>query len=195
MNLNTNFKQLKYLKIATVILLLGIAAPTSFASVTYYEGNLGTYNFDFPIIWPSPTFCLGTNPCDGFWTQSAFPSLAIGDNVSLTSSSSFGFYLGNTISGNLLLSLSPYFRTNTTPTQDELLINVMDRTSTISTSDFGNATFSAISGNDYYVLLTGIPRSGLTYNLQVSQVPLPASWLLLLSGLMFFRQFSSKRKI
>lgn len=181
---------LKQLGITAVVLISSVAAPSSYASVIY------TYDIptNIAIYW-ADYLCLGADPCDGPWTQLALPSLGIGDNVSFsTLSYSDGYYLGNTLSGNISLTLSPYFRIDSTPSQDELIINVMSRTSTISKSDFGSTAFDAISGNDYYVLLSGTIRGGQTYELQVSQVPLPTSWLLLFSGLMFFRKFSATRK-
>lgn len=194
MNMRRIFNSLEYIKIAVFLLLTGIAIPSSYASVFFSSDPTPSNVY---IAGPVFLVCIqGPQPCpDGYWTQLALPSLGVGEQASLTtSSSSFGFYLGNTLNGDISISLSPYFRTNSTPSQDELIVNVMNRTSTISTSDFGNTTFHANFGEDYYALLSGEVRAGQTYQMQITAVPLPASGLLFLSGIMFFSKFSGKRK-
>lgn len=187
---------LKQLGIAAVVLISSVAAPSSYASSFYSSQDPLPLSAFFVIQLPICVSNLDGYSCDdGTWTQSILPSLGVGDQISLTTlSNNFGFYLGNALSGNISLSLSPNYRIDSTPSQDELIINVMSRSGIISQSDFGSTAFNAISGNDYYVLFSGLMRGGQTYELQVSQVPLPASWLLLFSGLMFFRKFSTIRK-
>lgn len=194
MAMNGIIAQLKGMTMGVAI-LTSVASSNTFAYSVYQDASPP---LAFGIIW-QPYYCIEGPPgysCPGGeWTQRPLPNLSVDDHVSLTTASSnFGFSLGNTLIGNTTLSLSPFFRGDTSPSRDELAMIVVNRTDVIATSDFGSASFYAIPGVDYYVLLEGSMRVGQSYDMSVSQVPLPAAWLLLLSGLMVFNKFSSMRR-
>ena len=194
MKTNRIVVQLRSLIVAAGILPAIAAASTDSVILTSNPAPL----LGVSVVW-QPYFCVEGPPgysCPGGeWTNLALPSLGVGEHgLVTTASSSFGFYLGNTLSGNTSISLSPFYRQDdASPPRDELIMSVVNRANSISTSGFGTATFNAVSGVDYYVLFDGMVRYGQTYDVAVSQTPLPASWLLLLSGLVFFRRYSARR--
>jgi hypothetical protein len=140
--------------------------------------------------------CLEDGTCsnyEGSWTEWQLPNLQIGQQVSLSgfstdishsvvSSSNFAFSLGNSLTGKFSVSLTPFFQ-GSGPEHDELTANIVDRTSYLATTHAGKATFEANSGGDYYLMLGGLIRNNQPYQLQVSQVPLPAAFWLFGTGL------------
>ena len=140
--------------------------------------------FQIPLNFIS---CLVNEPCvipDAAWVGWQLPSLQVGQPVSISTSSSAGFYLGNSLNGKFDVSLTPEVTGG-----GELFANIANRSSILSTTNAGLSTFGASSGNDYYLLFSGsIAGGGQTYHLQVSQVlpaaiPVPAAVWLFGSGL------------
>lgn len=182
---------------AAFLLLASFASLESNASVVLTSG---TVYADlrvglFSII--NGVACLVGDPCfipDGSWTQEQLPALEVGQQTSIsTSSPNFSFYLGNSLNGKFGVSLTPLPQISAyNYSANELTANIFNRTSIISTTNVGISTFEASSGTDYYLLLSGLVRGGQTYQLQVSQVPLPAAFFLFGSVLSMF--FAIKRR-
>jgi len=183
---------------AAFLLLASFASLESNASFT-----LTAYNPE-PSLFVSPFFhinyvaCLVGEPCptpEGSWTEGQLPPLEVGQQTSIsTSSPSFAFYLGNSLNGKFGVSLTPITQISAyNYSANELTANIFNRTSILSTTNAGISTFEASSGTDYYLLLSGLVRGGQTYQLQVSQVPLPAAFLLFGSVLSMFFAFKRRR--
>jgi hypothetical protein len=182
---------------AAFLLLASFASLDSNASVTltntYTPPNL-LISLLFPI---NGVACLVGEPCvtpDGSWTEGQLPTLEVGQQASISASSpSFSFYLGNSLNGKFGVSLTPIPQISAyNYSANELTANIFNRTSILSTTNAGISTFEASSGTDYYLLLSGLVRGGQSYQLQVSQVPLPAAFWLLGSVLSIF--FAFKRR-
>jgi hypothetical protein len=139
--------------------------------------------FQIPLNFIS---CLVNEPCvipDAAWVGWQLPSLQVGQPVSISTSSTAGFYLGNSLNGKFDVSLTPEVTGG-----GELFANIANRSSILSTTNAGLSTFGASSGNDYYLLFSGTMLGGQTYQLQVSQVlpaaiPVPAAVWLFGSGI------------
>lgn len=142
----------------------------------------------------SPGVCSGFDSCtipDGVWTKSNLPLIQVGEAIPIsTTSSSFSFYLGNSLSGAFDVSLTPYFHFNSG--SDDLVAAIFDRKSSISTTNYGAASFEANYGTDYYLLLEGRVHGGQTYELQVSQVPLLPSWVFMSFALSMVAPFTRR---
>jgi hypothetical protein len=130
---------------------------------------------------------------DQEWTARNLPHLENNQSISLRTASNEPYYapgaysLGNTLAGEIRVTLEPYFRTDRqgnsyTPQQDELRVWVANRESLIVKTDFGAAQFEAINGMDYYLILEGGLRGDQEYQLQISQVPLPPAAPLMAFG-------------
>ncbi len=171
-----------------------LLAFTPFESKAFEQSWYPPGPIDMFVESPQPTVCLGVGPCEGPWVQ-PYSHLGLGEVVSLSSSAtSFGFYLGNTLSGTFEVSISPAFRImgvevpayaggGYVPAHDELIVHVADRFAVLSKTDFGHSSFTAQTGKDYYVFLAGVIRGDQVYNMQVTQVPEPASWLFFCAGI------------
>lgn len=182
-----------------VILLVSFASQNSLASVMISTGpplpppSMG-------ILWQHGGFgaCLIGEPCitpDAPWVELQLPTLQVGQETSIsTTSSRFGFYLGNSLTGQIDVSLTPVFQIQDNENfVDELTANIANRTAIFSKTHNGLTSFEAVSGTDYYLLLSGQVRAGTTYQLQLSQVPLPAAFYLFGSGLLLLLNFGRNR--
>jgi len=180
---------------AAFLLLASFASLESNASVTITAYNPEPSLFVGPFFHINYVACLVGEPCptpEGSWTEGQLPPLEVGQQTSIsTSSPSFAFYLGNSLNGKFDVSLTPIPPYNYSA--NELTANIVNRTSILSTTNAGISTFEASSGTDYYLLLSGLVRGGQTYQLQVSQVPLPAAFLLFGSVLSMFFAFKRRR--
>lgn len=197
MEISVLFNRIKTFR-AMIILLISLTAQNSFAfeSVTITENIIPPIGviIDLPLVVSSA--CLIGQPCptDAVWTGWQLPTLQVGQELSISTSSTTAFFLGNSLNGQLNVSLTPIFKIQSnTNTVDELTANIANRTSIFSTTNDGLSTFDTSSGTDYYLLLAGTLRYGITYELQVSQVPLPAAFCLFGSGLTLLLA-SRKRK-
>ena len=199
MNISSQLHYLKRYRVM-VILLACFAAQNAFASVFISSDPPPQTPSNMRIFLPFGgfSFCLIDGSCqttDASWVESQLPSLQVGQDISVsTTSSSFGFYLGNSLTGTMEVSLTPVFQTQgITHFVDELTANIANRTAVFSTTHDGHLTFDAVSGSDYYLLLSGLVRGQTNYQLQLSQVPLPAGFYLFSSGLMMLLRFGRKR--
>lgn len=171
--------------LAAIFLLSGLASSYSNASPVITQSDLipDLYLPGFAVVVACP---LG-GPCfkpDQAWTKESLPLFQLGETISIsTASPSFSFYLGNSLEGVISVSMMPYFQFNSQPPQDELIASIASRTSIISTTNYGTTFFDANGGNDYYLLLNGTVRSIQTYQLQISEVPLPPAWAFMSFGL------------
>lgn len=199
MNISSQLRRIKLYRVV-VILLSCFATQNTFASI-FISSNPPQPPSSVRIFLPPGGFgfCLIDGSCqtsDASWVQSQLPSLQVGQEISIsTTSSSFGFYLGNSLTGPIDVSLTPVFQTQgNTNFVDELTANIANRTAVFSTTHDGHLTFDAVSGADYYLLLSGLIRRETNYQLQLSQVPLPAGFYLFGSGLMMFLKFGRNRR-
>jgi len=180
---------------AAFLLLASFVSLESNASVTLTAYNPEPNLFVGSFFQNNYVACLIGEPCptpEGSWTEGQLPTLEVGQQISIsTSSPSFAFYLGNSLNGKFDVSLTPIPPYNYSA--NELTANIFNRTSILSTTNAGISTFEASSGTDYYLLLSGLVRGGQTYQLQVSQVPLPAAFLLFGSVLSMFFAFKRRR--
>jgi hypothetical protein len=157
---------------AMVTLLISFIAQSSFAfeSATTTESNIPPIGIIIELPQVISSACLIGQPCptDAIWTGWQLQTLQVGQEQSIsTSSSNFGFYLGNSLNGQLDVSLTPAFKIqNNTNNVDELTANIADRYSILSTTNEGLTNFEAIAGMDYYLLLSGTVRTGITYQLK-----------------------------
>ena len=142
--------------------------------------------------------CLIGQPCpaDAVWTGWQLPTLQVGQTLSFTTSSATPFYFGNNLNGLVNVTLTPFFQNQSSSNiVDELTANIANRSSIISTTQDGFSTFEASIGTDYYLLLGGLVRGGVTYQLQVSQVPLPAPFFLFGTGMTLLLSFKKRKLI
>lgn len=98
------------------------------------------------------------------------------------------FSLGNELSGNFQVTLAP---TSLSNSNHSLQFVIADRKAPLVHASNGMALFEAEHGIDYYVFLEGFIMSDQSYNLQLTQVPLPASiWFLGigLAGLLSYKR-------
>ncbi|PKM36910.1 MAG: hypothetical protein CVV06_08640 [Gammaproteobacteria bacterium HGW-Gammaproteobacteria-10] len=98
------------------------------------------------------------------------------------------FSLGNELNGNFQVTLTPTFLSNS---HHSLEFEIAEGNSFLIHSMDGTALFRAEHGLDYYVFLNGSIRGDQSYNLQLTQVPLPASiWFLGigLAGLLSYKR-------
>ena len=98
------------------------------------------------------------------------------------------FSLGNELSGNFQVTLAP---TSLSNSNHSLQFVIADRNAFLVHASNGMALFEAEHGIDYYVFLEGFIMSDQSYNLQLTQVPLPASiWFLGLglTGLLSYKR-------
>lgn len=136
------------------------------------------------LIEPGPSFCFEGGPCVAPWTSLNMPLLTVGQIAPIsTNSSDFNFYLGNTLSGTHKVSLSPTYVGSSIPAYDELRANLATSDDVFGTTSNGELAFSAITGTQYYLMLSGLVRGEETYSLSVSAVPEPSQYLLLSIGL------------
>ena len=176
---------------AAFLLLASIGSQESYASVAFTAYN-PPFLPGLDILLPQSGFvaCLLGEPCvipDAPWVGWQLSNLQVGQEASLTTSGPTAFYLGNSLNGKFDVSLTPAAIQSLNGT-NELFANIANRSSILSTTNAGLATFEASSGNDYYLLLSGTILGGQTYHLQVSQVlpaaiPVPAAVWLFTSGL------------
>lgn len=176
-------------------MLISFASQTSLASVMISTGPpLPPPSIGILLPQGGFSFCSIDGSCQTFdasWVEWQLPPLQVGQESSIsTTSSSFGFYLGNSLNGQIDVSLTPVFQTpDNTNFVDELTANIANRTAIFSKTHNGLTTFEAVSGTDYYLLLSGQVRGGTTYQLQLSQVPLPTAFYLFGSGLLLLLNF------
>ncbi len=159
------------------------------------------------VFGPQATACIGQVPCDGSWVQLSSSRLEVGETAKLsTASSVFAFYLGNALSGTFNVSLSPAYRIQEVPlpayvgdgyvpAHDELTVHVASRFAVLSNTDLGHASFVAQTGADYYLFLEGKVRGAQDYSLQVTSVPEPENYAMLLAGLGLMLSISRFRKL
>lgn len=177
------------------ILFVSFVSQNSFASV-FSQSDTRSAPI-FVLIEPTLSYCLPNGTCgnyDAGWTQRNSPIIQVDQKISIsTASTNFAFYLGSTLNGKFEVSLTPTFQASSPYSGDELTANIANRTSILSTSNAGVASFEASKGIDYYLLLGGLVRSEQTYQLQVSQVPLPAAFWLFGSWLSMFLVFKKRK--
>jgi hypothetical protein len=146
---------------------------------------------------PGFPFCYEGGPCIVPWTSLDMPLLA--ENIIApisTNSTDFNFYLGNSFFGTYKISLYPAHIVASLPAYDELRANLATSETVIGTTSNGEFTFSASSGMQYYLLLSGLVRGGETYSLSVSAVPEPEQYLLMIFGLgLLVLRVSKKNKL
>ncbi len=182
-----SISQLKHAIVAIFLLLANFGSQECYASVMISTGPALPPPGIYIMLSATPGWaCIIDEPCvppDAAWTEFQLPNLQVGQQVSISSSSSnFAFSLGNSLNGKVGVSLTPFFR-GVGATSDELTANIADRHSILSTTNASVNTFEANSGTDYYLLLSGLVRGNQTYQLQLSQVPVPAAFWLFGSGL------------
>jgi hypothetical protein len=180
------FKSASYL---TLVLLSLMGSTNAVASVYNTTDNRQAYWFAlFPLTISQCVndICTGM---EGYWTKEIWSSLQIDQLVNLTSnnlsstSTYFGFSLGNTLSGSYRVLLTSDISTGTATLSDELRVAVYDRTDILGISQAGILDFNANLEQDYFVFLSGLLRDNQSYQLQVSSIPLPTGFWLFLSGL------------
>lgn len=136
------------------------------------------------LMEPGFSFCYEEGPCIAPWTSLDMPLLTKNQIAPIaTNSTDFNYYLGNSLYGAYRVSLYPAHIVASLPSYDELRVNLATSETVIGTTTNGDLTFSASSGIDYYLLLSGLVRGGETYSLSVSAVPEPEQYLLLIAGL------------
>lgn len=127
-----------------------------------------------------PNFCLIGEVCsnDAVWTQWDLPTLMVGEQIAIpTADLGSAFYLGNSLIGSYQVSLSPVYQFQSyINLLDELTANIANRSSIFATTNGGMVTFDANGGNDYYLFLGGFARGGQSYQLKLTQVPLPPAF-------------------
>ncbi|MGR8930280.1 MAG: hypothetical protein ACU836_06535 [Gammaproteobacteria bacterium] len=182
-----------------VSLLISLASPNSLASVILTDTNPNPPPAGIYILWQQGFgFCLIGEPCvvpDGPWVDLQLPTLQIGEQTPIsTASPSFGFYLGNSLKGQIDVSLTPVFQIPENQNfVDELTAKIADRTAFLTTTHDGQTNFNASNGEDYYLLLSGYVRGGTTYQLQLSEVPLPGAAYLFGAGLILLLKSGRNR--
>lgn len=116
------------------------------------------------------------------WTLWNHTPLAIGSSISFSSNlSNASFSLGAGLSGQYSLTLSPVFETS--PGIDELQMILASQQQQLATSQHGQLSFNANPKDHYYLLLNGTARQGQSYQMNISAVPEPETWAMLLAGL------------
>ncbi len=170
-----------------ILLLTSLGSQNGYASWTF-PSDAPVPSSLLVLIPPAISYCPSNGVCvnyDGLWTEWQLPTLQVGQQASIsTSSTSFAFFLGNSLNGKFGFSMTPVFQSTYPEIKgDELIAAIANRSSILSTTNAGLATFEVVSGNDYYLLFTGFVRGGQTYQLQISQVPLPAAFWMFLMGL------------
>lgn len=194
--------RIKHSMAVVFLLLASFESPAdTYASVVTYGPSplqpSSLFINPFPLYY---SVCLIGEPCvapDGSWTEQQLPTLEVGQQTSIsTSSPSFAFYLGNSLNGKFGVSLTPTFQIPVYDySVDELTANIVNRTSILSTTNAGVSSFEASSGIDYYILLKGSVHGGQTYQLQVSQVPLPGAFWLFGSVLYVFSALMKRKQV
>lgn len=169
------------------VLLATVLCATAINQVAFGSEYTTWGSFFTQVISPAPSlflmgpghsFCFEGGSCVGPWTSLNMPLLTVGQIAPIsTNSSDFNFYLGNTLSGTYRVSLSPI------PAYDELRANLATSEDVFGTTSNGELAFSAITGTQYYLMLSGFVRGEETYSLSVSAVPEPSQYLLLSIGL------------
>ncbi len=182
----------KPISLWALMLLALMSSQNSFASVPITTDSVNTnwfLLFPLPISQCNPDgICTGI---DGYWTTEVWPSFQIGQTVNLTVSSlsgvatSFGFSLGNTLSGLYRVSLTSETLSGTTTANDVLKTAVYDKVDFLGISQAGILLFDAKPGVEYFVFLGGLMQEDQSYELQISSIPLPTGFGLFLSGLVF----------
>lgn len=150
----------------------------TYASYNYLVTTLPGVAFLLPSQIPS--FCLIGEVCsnDAVWTQWDLPTLMVGEQVNIpTADLGSAFHLGSSLNGSYQVSLSPVYQFQSyTNLFDELTANIASRSSIFATTNDGMVTFDASAGNDYYLFIGGFARGGQSYQLQLTQVPLPPAF-------------------
>lgn len=162
--------------------MLGIALSQTVALADITIGPSLPVGLSLPS--PGYVFCYEGGPCVAPWTGLALPMLMINESLQITTDSAdFKFYLGDNLSGDFVVSLTPFYVTNSSPVQDELLANIATSEEILGVTTNGVFNLSASGGTQYYLLLSGLVRGDETYSLSVSAVPEPSQFIFLSIGL------------
>ncbi len=145
------------------------------------------------LSFPVFKFCSIDETCtqhdDGPWTSQNAQHLIQDQSMPITFETfETAFSLGNEPNGNFQVALTP---TSLSNSNHSLQFVIADRNAFLVHASNGMAFFEARHGIDYYVLLHGSIVSDQSYNLQLTQVPLPASiWFLGLglTGLLSYKR-------
>lgn len=158
-----------------------------------YDGPGGLSGEGFSLPNPIQNLCLIGEVCsnDADWTRWDLPTLLVGEQVTIRPA----FYLGNSLNGSYKVSLNPVYQFQSYANLfDELTANVASRSSIFATTNGGMVTFDANGGNDYYLFLGGFARGGQSFQLQLTQIPLPPTFGLFGLGIVISVLRSSRLK-
>ncbi len=164
------------------IALMGMALPHAVAFADMSQSVAPPMRV--ALFEPGFVFCYEGGGCVAPWSSLALPSLSINESLSITTESTdFNFYLGNNLSGSFAVLLSPAYPSDFLQNQDELRANVATSDGVLGATNGGAFNFSASTGIQYYLLLSGEMRGDQTYSVSVSAIPEPEPYALLTIGL------------
>lgn len=170
------------LKALMILCLMSLFQLPVFASVIYTATSAS--GLSVAILDPVVVGCFPGFPCVMPWTISPAVTLTSGTTTSFSAfNPGFVYELGNHLSGIHEVSLSPAYRNPAINLQDELRAIVADDSQLLGQTDMGVASFNAVDGTPYYLLLAGIVRDDTVYELSVFQVPEPHAGVLIGFGL------------